>query len=252
MMTNFTDVRTVKWLFVSSPMLIIFISLVYLFVVYFAGPRFMKNRQPYSCKAFMQGYNLFQIIGNFLLVFNFVTKGKPFAVVWMYCVPFDELCGSNTEELLQIIWWGLLMKLIDLIETIVFVLRKKDHQVSFLHTYHHVVTVYYVWLSLRYSYSFIMLMLTLNCSVHVIMYSYFYLSTFQNIQPRLLPYKKWLTFMQMVHIAFLMAVCLQGIYPTCDNEIMKFLSIISIVHGTANLLLFANFYYNSYKKSKVV
>jgi len=103
---------------------------------------------------------------------------------------------------LEIIWWTLLLKIIDLSETIVFVLRKKDQQISFLHTYHHLSTVLYTWLTIKYlTHSFLMTLITLNSSVHVIMYSYYFLSTFgSNVQRRLLPFKKWITTIQMVSV----------------------------------------------------
>jgi len=103
---------------------------------------------------------------------------------------------------LEIIWWTLLLKVIDLSETIVFVLRKKDRQISFLHTYHHISTVIYAWLTLRYFiHSFDMTIIMLNSSVHIIMYSYYFLSTFgSNVQRRLLSFKKWITMIQMVSL----------------------------------------------------
>ncbi|XP_036143627.1 elongation of very long chain fatty acids protein 1 [Monomorium pharaonis] len=251
-MDSFTDTRTIKWPFISSPIPIISISLVYIYVIYFAGPQFMKNRKPYSLKTFMQYYNLFQIIANFWLVFNVVTTGRPFVAIWKYCESFDKICGDNTEKQLKSLWWALLLKIIDLIETVIFVLRKKDRQISFLHTYHHLSTAIYVWLTLRYFvHSFTMTETMLNCSVHVIMYSYYFLSTFgSNIQQRLLPFKKSLTIIQMVHIAFIWIVGSQGLRPNCGNKIVKYFSVMTFFNGIPNLLLFLNFY-GSYKKSRI-
>jgi hypothetical protein len=41
-------------------------------------------------------------------------------------------------------------KVIDLIETIFFCLRKKEGQVSFLHVYHHISTLLFSWMSCKY------------------------------------------------------------------------------------------------------
>jgi len=38
-----------------------------------------------------------------------------------------------------------LLKVVDLVETIFFVLRKKNSQVSFLHVYHHIMMVLFVY-----------------------------------------------------------------------------------------------------------
>ncbi|EGI57283.1 Elongation of very long chain fatty acids protein 4 [Acromyrmex echinatior] len=219
----FTDTQKTKWLFISAPMPVFFISIVYLYIVYIAGPQFMKNRQPYSLKIFMQCYNLFQIISNAWITFNYMTYGRPLTVIWRFCGSLDELCGNYSEKVLETTWWVLMLKLFDLIETVMFVLRKKNHQVSFLHTYHHVTTFIYLWLVLSYfSHSFLIISISLNCSVHVVMYSYYFLSTFgSNMQRILLPIKKSITTLQMGHITFIMIVAMQGFIPNCGTKMLK-------------------------------
>ncbi|XP_028048381.1 elongation of very long chain fatty acids protein 1 [Monomorium pharaonis] len=251
-MANFTDAQIIKWPFLSSPIPIIFISLVYIYIVYFIGPQFMRNRQPYSLKTFMQCYNFFQIIANSWLVFNIVTTGGSFDAIWRYCEPFDKLYANNTEKQLGNLWWTLLLKIIDFIETIVFILRKKDRQISYLHTYHHVTVVIHVWLTLRYFIvSFAMTATVVNSSIHVIMYSYYFLSTFgPDMQQRLLPFKKNFTVIQMVQFIIFLLIGVQGLMPNCDNKNMIYFSAISFINVMINLLFFLNFYISSYKKSK--
>ncbi|XP_018316152.1 elongation of very long chain fatty acids protein 1 [Mycetomoellerius zeteki] len=251
---NFTDTQKVKWLLVSAPMPVIFISIAYFYIVYIAGPQFMKNRQPYSLKPFMQCYNLLQIISNAWIVFNFVTYGRPFTAIWRFCESLDELCGNYSEKVFETLWWVLMLKLFDLIETVVFVLRKKDRQISFLHTYHHASTFIYSWLMFNYfNHSFNMTSMLLNCSVHVVMYSYYFLSTYgSNMQRILLPIKKSITIIQMTHIAFIMIVSMQGFIPSCGTKMVKYYSTITSINCLINLLFFSNFFYNSYNKSKSI
>lgn len=45
----------------------------------------------------------------------------------------------------------MMLRLIELIETVIFVLRKKQNQVSPLHIYHHISTVVLLWSFLKYS-----------------------------------------------------------------------------------------------------
>jgi hypothetical protein len=92
------------------------------------------------------------------------------------------------------------IKIFDLSETIVFILRKKYQQISVLHVYHHISTVLYVWIILRYlTHGFAMYILQINAIVHVIMYSYYFLSTYgPEMQRRVSPFKKWITAIQMV------------------------------------------------------
>ncbi|KAL6265318.1 hypothetical protein P5V15_002098 [Pogonomyrmex californicus] len=247
------DAQVMQWPLVPSSVPVISISIVYLYIIYFAGPRFMKDRKPYSLKTFIQCYNIFQVIANFWLVYNTVIFGKPFSAIWRFCDTFDEICGRDgTEKQLEILWWALLLKIADLIETIVFVLRKKSQQVSFLHTYHHVSTVIYVWSLLRYFvHSFSMVLLMFNCSVHVIMYSYYYLSTYgSHVQQKILPFKKWITTLQMAQIAIITIIPLQGLVFKCNSTTTLF-PIITFFNGVINLSFFWNFF-TSYKKLKAV
>ncbi|XP_011706272.1 PREDICTED: elongation of very long chain fatty acids protein 1-like [Wasmannia auropunctata] len=93
-----------------------------------------------------------------------------------------------------------------------------------------------------------MIFILLNCSVHVIMYSYYFLSTFPNLQRRLVPFKKWITRIQMGHILFLTVISLESFNPSCDKS-AKYFGAMSFLNCTINLLFFFNFY-TSYKKSK--
>lgn len=94
---EFTDSRTMKWTLVPSPIPVLSIILVYLYIIYVGGPKFMKDRRPYSLKGFMQCYNVFQVITNFLILYNVLVYGRPFTSMWKYCAFFDQISGENTE-----------------------------------------------------------------------------------------------------------------------------------------------------------
>jgi len=49
-----------------------------------------------------------------------------------------------------VIWLYFLLKILDLVDTIFFVLRKKQNQVTFLHVYHHVGIVIGSWAAVKY------------------------------------------------------------------------------------------------------
>lgn len=48
-------------------------------------------------------------------------------------------------------YYAILLRVIEFIETIFFVLRKKHNQVTFLHIYHHISTIVIFWVFLKYS-----------------------------------------------------------------------------------------------------
>lgn len=51
----------------------------------------------------------------------------------------------NQYEVPRAFWHGTINKLLDLLDTIFFVLRKKQSHVTFLHVHHHVTMVMIVW-----------------------------------------------------------------------------------------------------------
>lgn len=95
-----------------------------------------------------------------------------------------------------------MLKLIDLVETVVFVLRKKQEQISFLHVYHHVSTILLIWFMTKYyAVSMTSFGILINCTVHVIMYTYYYLTTLgPNMQKMMSSYKPIITSVQMVSV----------------------------------------------------
>ena len=96
-------------------------------------------------------------------------------------------------------YWVTLLKVIDLIETGIFVLRKKNNQITFLHVYHHITTVLTALISLRYiATGMAVFYPATNCSVHVIMYTYYLLSSIKGINKIVHPFKKYITIIQMV------------------------------------------------------
>lgn len=91
-------------------------------------------------------------------------------------------------------------KIIDLVETVIFVLRKRNRQISFLHLYHHISTVMLAWVfSRKYIDERTVFLPLMNCGVHVVMYTYYFISTFgPNIRNVISRYKFIITIIQMV------------------------------------------------------
>ena len=57
------------------------------------------------------------------------------------------LCDETIQMAVDAQYYTLLSKFFDLIETVVFVLRKNFRQVSVLHVYHHVGTIFTAFLA---------------------------------------------------------------------------------------------------------
>ncbi|CAD1481225.1 unnamed protein product, partial [Heterotrigona itama] len=234
--------------FVASPIIIPSILLLYLYFVLKYGPEFMRSRKPYNLKTFVRCYNVFQITANAYMVQQFISAGW-FTEITMYCEIPDYSYNPSPLKISYTMWLVTMLKLIDLVETIVFMLRKKDKQISFLHLYHHVSSILISWLCTKYvplaMCSFSMMV---NCGIHVIMYTYYFLSTFgPKFQSVLAKYKPILTIMQMVQFVVLLIQNMQSILPSCP--VTRIPGTFSIANLIINFILFYNFYNKAYVRS---
>lgn len=128
----------------SSPFPLLSIFVIYLWLVMKAGPDFMKNRKPYKLFLPIRLYNIFQVVA----CTYFISQSTP-----EYSLRYTWQCLHVTmsDQMTIISWFYLLLRLAEFVETIFFVLRKKQNQVSTLHVYHHISTAAILWMFLKYS-----------------------------------------------------------------------------------------------------
>lgn len=132
----------------GSPFPLIAISAIYLLFVLKLGPKFMQNRKPFNLTNTTRIYNVLQVV----LCFWFVIKAHRYG----YSMSFTLQCvvGKVTgyeKQAYEVAWYFLLLRLAEYVETVFFVLRKKQSQVSFLHVYHHISVVALCWIFLKYN-----------------------------------------------------------------------------------------------------
>lgn len=97
------------------------------------------------------------------------------------------------------IWVYFAAKVSELLDTVFFILRKKDKQVTFLHVYHHSIMVIGTWGFFKYSPSHTGVFIGfLNSLVHVFMYTYYGLSALGPNMAKYLTWKKYMTSFQLV------------------------------------------------------
>lgn len=90
-------------------------------------------------------------------------------------------------------------KFTELLDTVFFVLRKKDNQITFLHLYHHSSMVFATWALLKYWPSHTLVFIGfLNSLVHVFMYTYYGLAALGPNVAKYLGWKKYMTTFQLV------------------------------------------------------
>lgn len=121
----------------------------------------MENRRPFNIERILLFYNAIQVLANFG-IFAYVSTKKNstingrkilkitfnFQVMYQLTVFSERRINYWCEELdfsdsflgmrsAQVSYCYFLVKLLDLFDTVFFVLRKRTRQISFLHIYHH-------------------------------------------------------------------------------------------------------------------
>ncbi|KAI5710665.1 hypothetical protein M8J75_010539 [Diaphorina citri] len=145
------------------------------------------------------------------------------------------------------VWLFFFSRVLDLVDTVFFVLRKKDSQVTFLHVYHHTAVVMFAWLAVKFvPGGHGVFFGTINCFIHVVMYSYYSL-TLYNPEYKNVWWKKYLTQMQMMQfVAVGLHAILALLTPNCNYP--KSLIIIALPQDIFMFVLFADFYRKTYMK----
>lgn len=115
------------------------------------------------------------------------------------CQPVDYSPTEIPIAIARRCYYYFLVKVLDLLDTIFFVLRKKQNQVSFLHVYHHTGMVMLVWSGVKwFPGGHGVFMGFINSFVHVVMYAYYFLTSANPKYKNNLWWKKYITQLQIV------------------------------------------------------
>ncbi|XP_057338192.1 elongation of very long chain fatty acids protein 7-like [Microplitis mediator] len=245
-----SDPRVTNWPLMSSPFPIAIILAGYLSFVLLIGPLYMKKRRPYTLHKVMIYYNIFIAFSSLLVFLGLLTSGFTTKLSWG-CEPVDYSYDPESISMARWVWWLMILKICELGDTVIFTLRKKFNQSSFLHIYHHATTVCLAWIACKYApggmWTFIMMP---NCIIHVIMYTYYLLASLgPNLQKRLAPWKPWLTILQMTQFLIMAIHTSQALAPACEPT-RKPLAYIYMSQVIIIFYLFFNFYKKTYVTKK--
>ncbi|XP_072949170.1 very long chain fatty acid elongase 7-like [Epargyreus clarus] len=224
-----------------------FVLLTYLLFILKVGPVFMEGRSPFLLKRFLLIYNAVKVVNSTVLAYKFLCYINDKGL-------FPRKC-EHDERTLYIIaalyWKYMATKILDLLDTIFFVLRKKYNQMTFLHVYHHVFMVMITWWCLKYDPSdHWAFMAFMNCSIHVIMYSYYGMAALGPRYTKYLWWKKYLTMMQLIQFFLVIAhIVVQTYTSQCPMHIGSY--VVSLANLALFICLFTDFYYKRYKDKGV-
>ncbi|POI25673.1 hypothetical protein CIB84_010577, partial [Bambusicola thoracicus] len=135
------DPRVKGWLLLENYTPTFIFSVLYLLIVWL-GPKYMRNKQPFSCRGILVVYNLGLTLLSLYMFYELVTG------VWeggynFYCQ--DTRSGGEADmKIIRVLWWYYFSKLIEFMDTFFFILRKNNHQITVLHVYHH-ATMLNIW-----------------------------------------------------------------------------------------------------------
>ncbi|KAH6935252.1 hypothetical protein HPB50_004821 [Hyalomma asiaticum] len=188
------------------------ITAAYVYFVKVAGPRWMSRRKPFDLKTCILVYNLSATLLSAFFVCRFV-KLAYWDLGYTFLQDVDMGDSPAHREIRRLSWWFYVFKLSELADTVFFVLRKKNRQISALHVVHHVVVVWNLWLDVTYgAQSHGMFIMCLNTFVHVFMYTYYFFAALGPAYKRLLWWKKYMTMMQISQFVLLFAhACWSGV-----------------------------------------
>ncbi|CAG9815583.1 unnamed protein product [Phaedon cochleariae] len=249
-LNKYEDSRTSNWLFMSSPFYTLGICLTYVYVVKVLGPKFMENRKPFQLKNTLIVYNFLQVVFSIWL-FSEIGKGGWLTGEYsLSCQPVDYSNKPSTLRMVHASWWYYFSKFTEFMDTIFFVLRKKNDQISTLHVIHHGVMPMSVWFGVKYTpgghstfFGF------LNTFVHIVMYTYYMLSAMGPRVQKYLWWKKYLTSMQMIQFVAIMIHAFQLLFINC-NYPRAFVWWIGM-HAVMFFFLFKEFYNQTYNRKRM-
>lgn len=244
------DPRVTPWLFMESPGPTITLIFLYVIFVKKIGPAWMMDKKPYDLRYPMFLYNLVLVFTNFYLILETFRVLLGPSHSWTCRIDPDK-DNPDSLRLAELGWWFFFMKFIEFADTIFFVLRKKNKHISTLHVVHHAVVPIAVWGGFRiepgnYNYFFPLI----NTIVHMVMYSYYGLAALGPGVQRYLWWKKYLTTFQMIQFVMVFFYVMALMLTNC--KVSKFIIYLNIFLAGLFLIMFYDYFRNTYLKSRAI
>ncbi|XP_055914039.1 elongation of very long chain fatty acids protein AAEL008004-like [Eupeodes corollae] len=248
------DPRVEGFFLLGSPFPMYLMIILYLAFVLKWGPKWMENRKPYDLKNVIRVYNFLQVVSN-LWLFIFGIRNSYFRKEFsMFCQPIDTTNNKPWMQNLLLATYGYyITKYVDLLDTVFFVLRKKNNQITFLHVYHHAGMVFAVYIFTKFLAGSHSTMLgVINLFVHTIMYSYYLLSSINPKYTKSIWWKRYITQLQLVQFGYLVFHFIIVIVKNdCGHP--NLIAFVGLIQNLFMFALFFDFYRRSYirKRTKV-
>ncbi|KAF7653015.1 hypothetical protein LDENG_00088190 [Lucifuga dentata] len=245
------DVRVRDYPLIVRPGLITIILLAYVLFSVYVGPRLMANRKPFRLNTAMIVYNFSMVVLNAVIVYEFMMSGWGTTYTWR-CDLIDTSNSPQAIRMIRVAWMFYFSKFIELLDTVFFVLRKKQSQITFLHLFHHSFLPCSWWwgITLTPVGGMASFHAMVNAVVHVIMYFYYGLSA---AGPRFQKYLWWKKHMTAIQLTQFILVCVHisqyYFMEKCDYQVPLWIHLI-LLYAIFFFFLFLNFWIQAYIKGK--
>ncbi|CAH8657307.1 unnamed protein product [Dicrocoelium dendriticum] len=244
------DPRVNNWPLMDNPLSTFLIVLAYLVIVVWWGQKWMARRSTgFELKRLMLIYNFCMVIFSGWLWYEFCASGWFGGGYTLGCQPVDRSRRPKAYRMASVCWFFFISKLIELVDTVFFIARRKFDQVSFLHVFHHSVMPLSWWFGVKYVPGGISTFhAMLNSFIHLLMYSYYGLAA---AGPRFRRYIWWKKYMTGAQIIQFVVVILHSVYTLVlhDCNYPKLFNYWILSYALIFLVMFANFYTNAYQKA---
>ncbi|KAH9381101.1 hypothetical protein HPB48_010773 [Haemaphysalis longicornis] len=246
------DPRVRHWPLMGSPAVIVSILAGYLYFSLRLGPALMKNRRPFPIRPLVVAYNGVMVLLSvyfFVLTLSLTYLRDP-ASTQQLLKPYSLFCQGtdptvDANPLLYHGWFYMLMKVGELLDTVFFVLLKKNGHISFLHLLHHSLALSTVWMDINNGITGQVAMFPiLNTAVHMVMYTYYGLSA---LSPERRPNLWWKKYVTQLQIAQFFALMVHGGIPLFyDCGFPRVMACFMVLETALFTGLFSDFYYRNY------
>lgn len=226
-------------------------SIAYLIII-FAGKHYMRHRKRFELRPYLAVWSgvlaIFSIIGTLRTLPELISSTRSYGWEYSCCIPSYMGFRKVTS------FWTFLFtvsKVLELGDTVFIVLRKQN--LIFLHWYHHVTVLCYVWYSFPEQIATGRWFMVMNYIVHSFMYTYYALRAMKFMFPKWV--NMFITSLQLIQMIIGIAVNVVAYQALKDGRfcVNSYKNIqYCLIMYFSYLVLFVHFFYTSYIVQKPI
>lgn len=248
----FVDQRTADWPLLSKRGAFWIIAL-YLIAIPITK-QMMANRKPVNVTRFVFVHNMsMAALSLWMLIESVRTQyycdhWKTNLRIWGSVAEEGKSFSPACHKLAIVLHVHFLSKALEFVDTFIMVLKRNDHQISFLHVYHHATTFLCWWMTMKIAPGGdTYFVCAINSFVHVIMYSYYLISSSKLIHIPV-AIKKSITSLQLFQFGTVFLQVLHGFFIADYKP--RMILYAAFAQTAFFMYLFGSFFRKSYASKK--